>query len=218
MLKEQGQVSTAIYPIAEVDGAASAVHAMDSDPKRLEAAQRLSVAVEQATGRILAATMQRRAAAMIEWAIAQLAPGAEELNHLTNSIQSFASRAAEFLERGDLSGLDDVISTFNYAVRDLAKVAPPKPPLMPQGDTVFFFAGWSSQEEAGLRRILLEGLCGVAKGDRCVSVDAEATLASGTHISRKQARDAYVPPAGGQMIAVGSLPRVMAAIRARARS
>lgn len=220
MFKEVGRnFPPAVFPIAEVDGAASADRAMDSEPKRLESAQRLAAVVEQATEQILAATMQRRAAKVVEWALAQLKPDAcvEQLNYLTNQIQGFAASASNFLERGDLFGLEGAISTFNYAVRDLEKMAPPKPPLVPAGDTVFYNAGWGREEEYGLRTILLKGLCGVVKGDRCISIDAaEATLASGMRISRKQARDAYVPPAAGRMIAVGSLPRMIAlAIRGR---
>ena len=85
---------------------------------------------------------------------------------------------------------------------------------MPAGDNVF--VGWSSEEQLGLRTILVKGLGGVTVGDRCISVDAkEATLASGKRVSRAQALEAYIPPAGGKMIAVGSLSTVMNAIRAR---
>ena len=62
----------------------------------------------------------------------------------------------------------------------------------------------------------MKGLGGVSRGDRCISVDAKgATLASGKRVSRAQALEAYIPPAGGKMIAVGSLSRVLAVIGAR---
>jgi hypothetical protein len=185
----------------------------------LEAAQRLAAVVEQATEQVISATPQKRVADMIEKAAAYLPPGAtaEQLNHITNCIQSFAREAADLLMRLDIQGLDRAIATFWYGVRDADKLAPPRPPLMPQDDTVFFFAGWSGEEKVGLRNILVKGLCGVVKGDRCISVDAaEAKLASGMRVSRKQARDAYVAPAGGKMIAVGSLPEMFAlSIRGR---
>lgn len=221
MLKERDRqipAASLIYPLGqgeEINGAADATRLLD-DSKRVEAAQRLAASAEEATERILLATMQRRAANMIPWGIAQLKPGAgaAQLNYLTNHIHCFARDAAEFLEHGDMGGLDRAISTFHNAVMELPKMEPPKPPLMPSGDNVFI--GWSREEQLGLRTILVKGLAGVTVGDRCISVDAkEATLASGKRVSRAQALEAHIPPAGGEMIAVGSLSRVLAVIDAR---
>lgn len=217
MFKEVDRpVPVAIYPIAEVSGAADADRAL-AEPKRLEAAQRLNATVERTTERFLKASMQYRCVKVVEWAIAQLKPDAdaEQINYLNNHIQSFETFGAEFCERCDLFGLNGAISAFQDAVTALPKAAPPKPPLMPTGDTVFYFAGWSSEEELGLRNILLKGLCEVKIGDRCISIDEhEAKLASGKRISKKEAGEAG-PSLGTKMIAVGSLPVVMAAIRAR---
>lgn len=202
-----------IYPLGEgeINGASDVERAL-ADTKRVEAAQRLNAVAEQATELVLAATMQARAAKMIEWAIAQLKPGAgaEQLNFLSNHIQGFARDAAEFLERGDLGGLNHAITGFhNVVVMDLPKMEPPKPPLMPPGENIFYYAGWSREEELGLRNILAKG------GDRCTALDRDgATLASGKSVSRAQALEAYIPPAGGKTFAVGSLPAVLGAIRA----
>ena len=162
--------------------------------------------------KVLAASMQARAAKTIVWAVNQVKPDASvaQLNYCANHIDSFAMSAADFLERGDISGLNGAISTLNYAVRDLPKAGPPKLPLVPPGDTVFYNAGWSSAEELGLKTILLKGLNGVTVGDRCIAVDGDgASLASGKRVSKKAALEAYIPPAGGKMVMVGSLPAVM---------
>jgi hypothetical protein len=181
---------------------------------------RLMATARKASEQVLAATPQQRAAGMIERAANYLGPDAtvRQMAHVENHIKSFERTASEFLERGDCHALDSAIATFWNGIRDADKLAPPKPPLMPPGDTVFYLAGWSTEAEHGLRAILLKGLNGVMIGDRCVAVDADgATLASGARVSRKQALAAYVAPAGGKMIAVGSFPAVMNAI-ARAQS
>jgi len=205
-----------IVVLGEVDGAAGADAALAAmDPKLLESAQRLAAVVEKATDQVLNATPQKRAADTIVKAGQYLGPGAtvEQLNHVANCIASFARDAANFLERGDIHALDGAIVTFWNGVRGADRLAPPKPPLMPHGDNVF--AGWSTAEESGLRNILRKGLCGVTVGDRAVAIDADgADLASGKRVSKKAALDACAPPASGKLIAVGSLPRVMAVIRA----
>jgi hypothetical protein len=184
------------------------------------ARERLTRTAQKASEQVLAATPQQRAADMIEKASKYLGPDAtvEQMVHVANHIQGFAHTAADFLARGDYHALDSAITSFWNGIRDADKLAPPKLPLVPTGDTVFWRVGWSAEAAMGLKTILLKGLNGVRIGDRCVSVDAnEATLASGARVSRREALDAYIPPAGGKMFAVGSFPAVMNAI-ARAQS
>jgi len=223
MLRERNRQIPAealIYPLGqgeEINGA-SDVERVLADSKRVEAAQRLNAAAEQVTEKFLAATMQVRAAKAVEWAIAQLKPndGAEQLDYLTNHLQGFGVNAAPFLERCDLGGFEHTLIAFHHAVIALPRFAPPKPPLMPHGDNVF--PGWSSEEVLGLHNLLSKGLGGVTVGDRCISADADgATLASGKRVSKQAALEAYIPPAGGKQVSVGSLPQVLADIR-RAQS
>jgi hypothetical protein len=197
--------------LANID--AGAATAAAADPLLAAARQRHRVIGRKAWEQVLAATPQKRAADMIEKATKYLGPDANaaQLDHVANHIQGFARDAADFLTRGDNHGLERAIVAFWSGVRDADKLATPKPPLMPFGDNVI--AGWSSAEEIGLRNILLKGLCGVTIGDRCISIDSNgATLASGARISRKQALDNTYVPQGGQMIAVGSLPQMLAVI------
>jgi hypothetical protein len=202
-------VQVAVYPIAEIAGAADADAALE-DTKRMEAAHRLNAAAQQATELVLDATPNKRVAGMIEKATKYLGPDAtaEQLQYVDNRIQGFARDASEFLMRGDYHGLNSAITSFWNGIQDANKIGPPKQRLMPHGDGAFL--SWSSEAQLGLRTILLKGLCGVLVGDRCISADADgATLASGKRVSRAQALEAYIPPAAGKMIMVGSLPAVM---------
>ena len=210
--------------LGEIRGAADADALIADEERRIAAqsdsdAQRAVTARESLTrtGRkawehVLVATPNQRAADTIEKAAKYLGPdaNAEQLRHVENHIQGFERDAVDFLTRGDTHGLDRAITAFWNGVRDADKLATPKPPLMPTGENVFYNAGWSTQEEIGLRNILR------AKGDRCTSIDSTgATLAGGARISKKDALEAYIPPAGGQQITAGSLPQVLADIKRR---
>jgi hypothetical protein len=215
MLTERGQhVPTAVHPIAEVDRAAGAGRGMSSEEvwRHLESEQRLTNAAEEGIEGVMAATPNKRAADTIKKANEYLGLDANvaQLIHVANHIRGFTRDAVDFLTRGDNHGLESAIVTLWNGIRDADKLATPKPPLMPSGENIFYNNGWSTQEELGLRNILRE------EGDRCTAINADgATLASGKRVSRKAALDAYIPPAGGTLIAVGSLPQVMAGIRAR---
>ncbi|MGB8685670.1 MAG: hypothetical protein WCD12_22510 [Candidatus Binatus sp.] len=206
-----------IAVVGEVDGAAGADAALDAmDAELLKSAQQLAAVVEKATEQV-SASPQKRCADLIAKAVEYLKPNSNvaQVRHVASQISAFARQAEDYLMRGDHHALDGAIVTFWNGVRDADKLASPLPPLMPSGDTVFYFAGWSAEETIGLRNILGKGLCGVTMGDRAISIDKQgADLASGKRISKKEALDAYVPPAYGKLIAVGSLPRVLAVLRA----
>ena len=218
--------------LGEISGAADADALLADEDRRIaerqtqpvaEEAQRIA-AVENlrkigraAWEQVLVATPNQRVADIIVKATEYLGVDAtaRQLAHVAGHIQGFARDATDLLTRGDFHGLDSAITRFWLGVRDADKLAPPKPRLMPSGDA-FYYAGWSSEERQGLGNILGKRLCGLKAGDVCIAIDADgATLASGAHLSRKQALEAYILPAGGKMIAVGSLSRVLAVIEAR---
>jgi hypothetical protein len=177
--------------------------------KHLESEQRLANAAAAAIEQVNGASPKKLIVKMIEWAALYLGAGAgastEQLKYIESRIKTFARSATEFLDRGDFHGLAGLIGPFEGEVRQADKIGPPRPPLVPPGDTVFLFAGWKREEESGLRNILINALCGVQKGDYCVSIDAQgAQLASGRVLSRKECRENYVAPApGGKMIGIG---------------
>lgn len=220
MLKERNRQ----VPIAGAADALREIAALGPAPemteaellRHLETEQALANVAEEEIERVMAATAQKRAADTIKRAAEYLGPDANisQLNHVANHIRGFGRDAEDFLIRGDYHGFERAIVAFWNGVRDADKLATPRLPLMPHGDNVF--VGWSTAEEYGLRNILLKGLCGVTVGDRATSIDSTgATLASGKHISRAQALDAYTPPAGGRTLSVGSLPKVLADIKRR---
>ncbi len=193
---------------ADQNPAVAQMDQMEMTPAELQ----LYNAAGEAIEKVMSASPQKRAKRAIEEAALVECLSDEARIAVANQIVGFARMAADFLERGDFGGLQSSISGLRRAVTSAASIAPPTPPRMPGGDA-FHSAGWSTEEQIGLRNILWKGLCGVIKDDRVVSIDAdEATLASGTHLSRKQAFDAY-PPKGSKIIAVGSLPAVLAAIQ-----
>jgi len=217
MFKEVGRhfpTEVPVHPIAEVHGAAGANREMTSAEvvKHLECEQQLTNAAEEGIEQVLAATPQQRAADTIKKANEYLGrdANAAQLIHVADHIRGFVRAAVDFLTRGDNHGLEQAIVTLWNGVRDADKFATPKPPLMPPGENIFYNAGWSSQEEIGLRNILRK------EGDRCTAIDRDgATLASGKRVSKKAALDAYVAPAGGKQILAGDLPSVLGDIARR---
>ncbi len=196
----------------EVGGASDArtLAEMEMTPAEMQ----LYNAAGEAIEKVMSASPQAQAKRAIEAAALVECASDEARIAVANQIVGFARMAADFLDHGDFRGLLSSMSALHHAVTSAASIAPPTPPRMP-GSDAFYFAGWSTGERIGLRNILSKGLCGVIKGDRVVSIDAdEATLASGTHLSRKQAFDAY-PPEGPKMIAVGSFPAMLALIQRR---
>jgi hypothetical protein len=118
----------------------------------------------------------------------------EELKCVTYRTVHFAREAAELLRRGNYGALPSVIETFWRNLRsDLDKLKPSRLPLFPPGD-MNFYGKWTPQEERALRKVLVESLCGVQPGDRCVSVDLEyATLASGRRLTKAEVLAAVKP-------------------------
>lgn len=192
------------------------INVLDAGDVAERTAGELRLAQTAAAGKALITNtdMKQRAVEILEKGLAHPCANDEQRMALASAGDAYARDAADAISRCDYGALASAITSFTYAVQDIDKIGPPTPSLMP-GEHEFFLAGWQSEEQIGLRNILSRSLLGVAKGDRCVSVDANgAKLASGKHLSRKQALEGYVPPAGGRIIAVGR-PAFLTAATAR---
>jgi hypothetical protein len=202
-IREVGRAMPASGPIGDLAAtiAAGAADDLVNDEaalaKHLERQQHLANTAEEAIEKVLAASPKNRVIRMIRWAVEYLGldANAEQLRYLETRIQTFAREVADCFDRSDFSsGFNRVLSDFHYAVLDASKIGPPRPPLMPPGDMVFYLAGWSAKETGQLRVVLLKPLCGVQKGDRCVSVDRySATLASGRRLTKAEIIAANTP-------------------------
>lgn len=173
----------------------------DERARRADSQAALLRAAEAAIARVMDASPQRRCAKVIKWAAEYLDASASNEARIAVAAQitGFARDASAFIERGDFGGLEDAIVAFAGAVKSAATIAAPAPALMPPlGGETFRHFGWTSEEQHGLQTLLLSPLCGVKKGDRVVSIDAEAaTLASGLKFSREQILAANVPASQG---------------------
>jgi len=161
---------------------AQALSKMELTPGELGIVNAAGEAIEK----IMNASPQLRAKGAIERAA--LIECASEWGRidLANQIVGFGRRAPEFLERGDDSGLEQILGEFARAVTRAAQTRPPQPALMPAGETFRHF-GWSSEDRQCLQTVLFYegGMLGAKKGDRVTSIDeASATLSSGLVLSK----------------------------------
>jgi hypothetical protein len=163
-------------------------------PRELRSAARIK--------KVMSATPQGRVARMLKWADAWPCASEEARSEVDNQSDASADEFAELLERGDCAGLERAMSAFRETVIAAAAIVPPRPSLLPSGDTFLHF-GWRGEEREALQTVLLYGLLGVKKGDGdyVVSIDEKgATTAKGLRFSREQIFAATRPVGEGGVV------------------
>ncbi len=145
---------------------------------------RIVNAAGEAIEAIMNASPQARVKRAIERAALIECASEEGRIDLANQIVGFARRAPEFLERGDYHGLEQICGQFERAVIRAAQTTPPRPALMPAGETFRHF-GWSSEDRQCLQTVLLTPMLGAKRGDVVASIDEEGvTFSSGLKLTK----------------------------------